>query len=342
MALLLTALCLPCIPALAEDNAREVFTAGDFYYALLEDGTAEIIGYRIKSLHELVIPPELDGRRVTAIGERAFDDQISLESVILPDTITAIGANAFAGCKLTEITIPDSVITMDANPFGYCQGLTRFIVSEDHPALAAIGGVLFGKADARLIAFPGGLPETAYTVPEGTRIIGDYAFYGCKSLNGINMPGSVAAIGSSAFRYCSSLASINLPDSVAVIGNNAFNGCASLESIVIPESVTTIGDGAFGFCRGLTEFTIPDSVTSIGANPFSYCSSLARLNVSPDHPALAIIDGVLFSKDGERLITYPCALTNPSYSIPQGTRIIGDSAFSYCWNLTDIAIPDGA
>lgn len=90
----------------------------------------------------------------------------------------------------------------------------------------------------------------------------------------------------------------------------------------------------------MTSITIPDSVTTIGISPFANCSGLKRIIVSADHPTLATIDGVLFEKTTKTLICYPRARTSTTYTIPQGIKVIGASAFTFCVSLTSITIPD--
>ncbi|MBR2571359.1 MAG: leucine-rich repeat domain-containing protein, partial [Clostridia bacterium] len=318
---------------------RTEFTGGKYTYVLLDGGTAEIIKYN-GNAETLEIPAELDGKRVTRIGNDAFAWCGSLTSVAIPDSVTRIGDSAFALCSsLTSVTIPDSVTDIGANPFTSCEALTGFRVSPDHPALAVIDGVLFSKADRRLVSCPKGLDSDAYTIPQGTEIIGVSAFEFCSSLASVAIPGSVTRIGDSAFLGCDGLTSIAIPDSVTEIGKYAFSFCGSLASLAIPGSVTRIGDFAFDACSGLTSIAIPDSVKEIGANPFCWCDALAGLRVSPDHPALAVIGGVLFSKADRRLVSYPAGSASNAYTVPQGIEIIGDFAFSYCGGLTSIAIP---
>ncbi len=127
---------------------------------------------------------------------------------------------------------------------------------------------------------------------------------------------------------------------VTTIGDRAFSYCDSLTSITIPDSVTSIGDRAFSYCVSLTSITIPDSVNNIGANPWARCINSQTIKVSPDHPVLAVIDGVLYSKPDKRLICYPCSYTQSSFTIPKGIKIIGDSAFYFCDSLTSITISD--
>ena len=322
----------PAAPAPADGTA---FTVS----IVPEDGTVWITRYTGKD-KVLVIPDTLDGKRVSRIGNRAFQYCHSLTSVTLPDSVTAIGDYAFASCdSLTAVTIPDSVTRIGANPFGYCSKLTEIRVSPLHPALAVVDGVLFSRADKRLVCFPCAFAAKHYVIPRSVKVIGNSAFASCDSLTSVTLPDSVTAIGNSAFYRCSSLTSITIPDSVTAIGDHAFSWCSNLTSITLPDSVTSIGDHAFYGCTGLTAITLPDSVTDIGANPFERCSNLTEIRVSPRHPALAVIDGVLFSKADKRLVCFPCAFAAKHYVIPRGVKVIGNRAFACCTCLTDLTIP---
>lgn len=149
----------------------------------------------------------------------------------------------------------------------------------------------------------------------------------------------VTSIGNGAFCRCYDLTNIVIPDSITFIGYNAFGSCFSLSNINIPEGVTYIGEAAFNNCSSLTTITIPDSVTTIGTNPFNSCMKLTEIRISPDHPTLASIDGILFDKIKKELICYPCASEFNNYSIPSGVLSIGESAFYNCPTLTSIVIP---
>ena len=111
-------------PAFAEEAERESFTSGDFEYALLDDGSAEITKYG-GNADVLAIPDALDGHAVTAIGDYAFSFCFELTSVIIPDSVTSIGDYAFCNCEyLTSVTIPDSVTSIGDEAFSGCKSLT--------------------------------------------------------------------------------------------------------------------------------------------------------------------------------------------------------------------------
>ena len=180
--------------------------------------------------------------------------------------------------------------------------------------------------------------------------IGEEAFYNCRSLTSVTIPGSVTSIDKDAFCFCSSLTSVTIPGSVTSIGDYAFYGCTSLTSVTIPDSVTSIGDRAFRNCKSLTNMTIPDGVTSIGEDTFSWCTSLTSVTI-PD--SVTSIGGHAFSYcESLTSVTIPDSVTSigedtfrnctslTSVTIPNSVTSIGSSAFYGCASLTSVTIPD--
>ena len=186
--------------------------------------------------------------------------------------------------------------------------------------------VKYSKDWKRLLKAPSEL-KGKYSIRKGVKVIGDWAFYGCRSLTNINIPNSVTTIGDSTFYGCESLTSINIPNSVTTIGNWAFVLCNSLTSINIPDGVTTIGEGAFGGCHSFTNINIPNSVTTIGDSAFSGCDSLASINIPNSVTTI-----------GEYAFIRCYSLTN--INIPNSVTMIGKDAFSYCASLASINIPN--
>lgn len=125
---------------------------------------------------------------------------------------------------------------------------------------------------------------------------------------------------------------------VTAIDEGAFYSCTSLETVTIPQGVQTIGDFAFEACTTLTTVHIPQSITELGANPFLSCSALRYIVLPSEHPTLAVVDGVLYSRTDNRLICYPLAMAAQRFSVPQGTEAIGAFAFYHAKVLQEISL----
>ena len=228
--------------------------------------------------------------------------------------------------------------SIGSSAFWNSTGLTSINVAEDNLNYASIDGVLYSKDKKTLITCPEG-KTGSFIIPNSVTSIEDYAFWDCKSLTSITIPNSVINIGKYAFSGCIGLTSITIPNSVTSIEDLAFDGCKGLTSVTIGNSVTSIGHRAFYCCGVLTSVTIPNSVTSIGDEAFESCRGLTSINVTEDNLNYASIDGVLYSKDKNTLITCPQGKTG-SVTIPNSVTIIGEDAFSRCEGLTSITIPN--
>ena len=247
----------------------------------IEDGV--LIEYTGKD-KDVVIPDS-----VTSIGENAFYWCGSLTSIIIPDSMTSIGDSAFYECKsLTSITIPDSVTSIGRYAFYGCTSLTSITIPD---SVTSIG----------YEAFCGCKSLTSITIPDGVTSIGHCAFYGCKSLTSITIPNSVISIGYNAFCGCKSLTSIIITDLKAWLeidfGNywsdsryNFFLRNNKITKLTIPDDVTSIGNGAFSDCTSLTSITIPDSVISIGERAFEDCTSLTSIKIAASNEKYLIIN----------------------------------------------------
>ena len=210
----------------------------------------------------------------TKVGNNAplFSNIAILTSVMIPDSVTTIGNNAFNGCSgLTSVTIPDSVTTIGNSAFMSCTGLTSVTIGN---SVTTIGMAAFNNCSSL----------TSVTIGNSVTTIGDGAFNLCTGLTSIIIPNSVTTIGQGAFYGCSSLTSVTIPSGVTSIVMETFRNCTGLTSVTIPDSVTTIGSGAFVNCTGLTSVTIGNGVTTIGQGAFSGCSGLTSVTVQATTP----------------------------------------------------------
>mgnify|MGYP000067240456 CR=1 FL=1 len=197
----------------------------------------------------LKVPQELrrgysvkEGTRI--ICNNAFTG-CSLSNIAIPDSVTAIGNNAFWHCRsLSNIVIPKSVICLNGNPFSGWEGKLECL----SPTFIYEDDVLFNKDKSEIISFRNQEMDS-YIIPESVTHIRKYAFYGAKHLAKLFIPDSVVTIGTHAFCGCESLTHLVIPSSVKSIGEGAFYGCSSLDSIFIPKGLINMGKYAFDRCK---------------------------------------------------------------------------------------------
>jgi hypothetical protein len=237
---------------------------------------------------------------ITDIGNYAFCDCSSLNNVKLPNTVTYIGRVAFSGCEtLTNITIPNTVTEIGDSAFSGCSSLTKFII------------------------------------PDSLTSLGQSIFRNCTALKEIEFGKSIDYISTLAFDGCTSLESIVIPSTIKSIGQWAFSNCTNLKNISISNSVEEIGDGAFQFCS-LETISIPSSVKELGEYLFIGCQSLKSIIVDNKNSNYSSLNGILYSKDKTKLISYPCAKADEVYTSLDSVKEIENSAFDNCDNLKKI------
>ena len=222
------------------------FKSGDYLYGATSDTTVEVAqDASYSSLTAIDIPAtvERNGKTytVTSIAEDAFSYCYDVASIVIPNTLSVIGYNAFNG--------------------------TAWYNSQSD-------GLVY--IDQVLYKYKGTMPNgMAVAIKKGTTSISPYAFYGCEGLAGIIFPSTLTYIGYAAFANCSSLSEITFPASLKEIDSRAFIGCTALASITLPESITNVGNGAFNGCTGLTE--VITSAKQFGSEVFDGCTKLTSV-----------------------------------------------------------------
>ena len=111
-------------------EASEIISGNEeFTYEIVDDHVEIRRCYR--SVTSLVIPEEIDFLPVTVIGESAFRDNISLEQIVIPETVTEIGSWAFRGChSLKSIDLPEHLEKIGDFAFSDCRSLRKITIPE--------------------------------------------------------------------------------------------------------------------------------------------------------------------------------------------------------------------
>ena len=282
-----------------------------------------------------------------AIIETASNTLImGCKSSIIPNSVTSIGASAFAVCRgLASVSIPNSVTSIGNGAFYYCSGLTSVTIPE---SVTTIGeGAFYGSGLTSVTipesvttigvgAFQNCKSLTSATIGNSVTSIAREVFFGCNALASVTIGNSVTSIGDGAFYACQGLTGVTFPPSVTTIGYQAFYGCSGLTNLDILNSVASIGEMAFGKCSGLTTLNIGNSLTSIGPRAFSYCSGLESITVDSGNPKYDSRDScnAIIETACDTLIA-GCMNT----VIPNSVIAIGDHAFEGCSGLTGLDIP---
>jgi len=299
----------------------------------------------------------------TALASHVFADGAG--TVVYNGTVTALESGAFyynnTKEALTAITLPESLTALGDDAFRGCTGLTT-VTFDGTSALTIINKR----------AFQGCSSLATIAIPASVETIGSSAFTGCSGLASVTFPGTSAltTIGTTAFSNCASLTTITLPESVTTIGEvqisgektyyngSVFSG-AGLTSFVVPKNLTTIyGGGHFRNCPitsltvdadnakyedrgsnaiiekatdklvlGCVSTTVPDGIKTIGYEAF----------FAEEQPfALTLPESVTAIE--ARAFHYATGLT--AINIPSKVTEIPAETFAQC-NLTELVIPDG-
>ena len=177
----------------------------------------------------------------TILGQRAFYKCQNATSVILGNNIVGIGHEAFGYCNsLQSIVIPNSVTTITNHAFASCENLESVQLSNN---LKRIEWATFSSC----------YNLKSIIIPDGVDFIGEMAFAYCTNLTEVKLPSNLNKIDWSAFEGCTGLTSIDIPDNTRTIYRCVFYDCSNLKTVKIGKGVKDIYSGAYAECPALEE-----------------------------------------------------------------------------------------
>ena len=197
--------------AVSVDGERT--TTDDFLYSVNTEKEEVTILRCISGDRDIVIPNELEGYPVTAIGSFAFSGygtNVAHMTVKLPDTLKTIGSYAFSKCwSLREIEFPASLTNIAANAFKDC----RLLAVVDVPAGTTVSGNAFAGAGVGTIRLHtvtgvsgGAFTGTGYRVREiifedGIQTISNFNIGKQLLIEAVYIPESVTSISGTFFNH---------------------------------------------------------------------------------------------------------------------------------------------
>ncbi|MDR1328135.1 MAG: leucine-rich repeat domain-containing protein [Oscillospiraceae bacterium] len=201
--------------ALPEDPA-------DAYSYNEVDGNLRILN-RNGDSEIFVIPSMIDGKEVSQIAGRAFAME-DMKAVVIPETVTRIGKEAFLGCTELETVYVkgEALIEIGEKAFMICNSLSNIYL------------------------------------PDSITMIEPTAFSGCEELKKIDVPDNLSVLRGSTF-FSTGLEEIELPSEMTEIEGASLANCPALKYCAIPDSVKIIGVEAFTNSPNVIIVASPDS-----------------------------------------------------------------------------------
>lgn len=249
---------------------------------------------------------------VTTIADRAFAGT-EIESIIIPNSVTHIGKEAFECCiELKSVILPDGLTTIDEDVFSQCYALKSIRIPS---SVRTIKNGVFYSAGI----------ESIY-IPDSVTYMGGGVFENCNDLQSVRLSNNLGSIEDAAFYFCDSLKEITIPASVKKIGKDAFRGCS--EDIRVYYSGTVEQFDQIGL------YDDEDDSLLFGCVEFIQCTDGDKCF----HEIFGFRDDrLILSEDKKTLLKVPKKVLFNSYLIldqssnnliiPYGVEEISDAAF---------------
>lgn len=359
------------IPAGLTDIAADAFNG-----CALETVTSDSTGFVVKGNcwidaanktlirgnENSVIPT--DGS-VTEIAAQAFKN-VAIRTLVIPDSVTKIGAFAFSGCDaLTQVTLSKHITVIDEFTFQNCTSLNKIVIPD---GVTEIKEGAFNACSKLYSVTLGTKVKTIYSVPSFS--FGHYdAFASCSNLvevynrstlsltKGDSKNGSVARYAQDVYTdsspskleetadgflfyngdtvkllaYTGSNATLTLPadyrGKTYAIADYAFYKNPYLQTVTVP-TVSGLGYAAFSGCENLKSVTLAGGFTTLTGNTFFGCTALESVRL---YKGLTKIGASAFEG---------CDAL-PALDVPDTVTALGVKAFKNCASLTAITLPAG-
>jgi len=246
-----------------------------------------------------------------------------VKSLVIPNSVTKIGKNLFAGISFQSLTIGSGVLEIEGNAFDtptktiwltntppkgyqYAVGIVNYVSNDGYtfdsnkksyvyPLLSsmfAVDGVKYvpiSMADRTCDAFDAVYDESAALTKIGTSATYKGVTFKVNNVNPYTCCGNTF------------IKNVELTD-LPYIDDHVFDGCSNLQNVKLPETVTSLGISSFQDCESLQEMTIPAATQIVTYNAFKGCKSLKNVIMDDGTETLTLAyNKVSFSSDGTPL-----------------------------------------
>jgi hypothetical protein len=279
--------------------------------------------------------------QINQLNLNQFYNCTNLSSIVLPNSITLIGASSFKNCNnLTNIVLPDTLTTIESSLFENCISLTNI------------------------------------TLPNSLTTIGNSAFLKCTGLTNITFPNSITKIGMSSFGNCTLLNKITFKGSIPEIIPSSFNNISTNVSIYhYSWSQNDMNNLRAFFSNSILEFvnldvstgtttlptttlpttTLPTTTiptTTLPTTTLPTTSSLPNYFITLDNKIIRYtgpggniiiptrINGGIINEISYNVFTNNTTILSINFESDSNIQIIRENQFWGCINLTSIVLPN--
>lgn len=337
-----------------------IVSGGDYYYKeYFEYKTSDNeIGENMFincNLSSIVMPDN-----ITVIGTGAFKGCVNLVSVSIPEKVTNIKSSAFEGCsQLESVVFPQNITELGGLSFKGCKALKTFTF----PKVTSLADEILSGCDALV----------SVTIPETVTAVGSLVFAGCMKLAEIHVAASLPPdIGWSwqpfqnvdkntckLFIPAGSLASYNSakewgdftnkieeageiePKIVEVAEAGTLSTFISVDEKNVIKDLTVIGDlngTDIRFIREMAGRTYDDKECAGSLEILD----LSQANIVEGGEPYFYMYSEFRTKNDEFSVYFFKGCKLKTIEFPQSLKVVGNAAFSECYNLSGkIIIPEG-
>ena len=364
-------------------NITDAIVVDGIYYSLDETNNTATVARNVSEggySGNIEIPATITVNNtiynVTAITNEAFRWFDDLTSVTIPESVTSIGENAFAGCWQASFKVKwDVPIAIYANSFN--EGATIYVplgtadlyknaeywknlsINESHDGLEPIDGIYYVLYETT---------HTAEVTYGGTEYEGIVVIPSTITIGGVDY--TVNSIGNNAFEGCSKLTEVNIPSTVTNFGEKAFWNCQNLTFVIVnwanqddipdlPDNVFNQYDATVLVIKGTADyynnhgrwdwFSRTDA-TRVGDLFYNLNENESTAEVAHSNsyrtftevviPATISVGGKDYDVTGIGNWAFGDFQNLASVTISEGIKVIGGSAFQFCTGLTTIQLPN--
>ena len=274
------------LPVKIDEVQRRILRQWEYELNYVYDNSVTLTAYKGNEKN-VIVPPLIDGYRVTGL-KSVFKDNQTIETIILPDSLTYIFEDAFSNCQhLVELLLPSSLRFIGDSAFSNCRALKSIVVPS---RVSKIGRFAFSNCyNLEELILPPGLtdihPGMFCGLSAGSKMLPNEKFLIFNGLlagyrgndETVDIPYGVRIIGEEAISRIYTAKNITIPDTVHTIGQHAVNNCTSVVRISLSQQLKKIRSFSFYGLTKLQRISIPSSIDELDTPVFIDADDLREI-----------------------------------------------------------------